>query len=263
MFSRVAGNFQVPARAVQPRPTHDLEPLDPDAQVTNPVRRALEKTIRRVRSRLAAVRNRHVPAQQEPDPDTANRLAADANAVAGELDELQQQRVDTPTHVRSRRLVGAGQAGRPAGCRAAVHGRGRIACWDQPSPRVADLRRQHHVGACADTCGYSRSSKRVFSCDRMHRSGTQRAVANRLRDLAILRSGSETGGTLYVAHARGQRQVGLAVCECRRKVQSTVEAAPCYQVRESCAMADSAGFKRERLRHIRSFRRKSTRQQLD
>ena len=82
-------------------PTHDLEPLDPDAQVVNPVRRALEKTIRRVRSRLAAVRNRLVPAQQEPDPDTANRLAADANAVAGELDELQQQRVDTPTHVRA------------------------------------------------------------------------------------------------------------------------------------------------------------------
>ena len=82
-------------------PSHDLEPLDPDAQVVNPVRRALEKTIRRVRSRLAAVRNRLVPAQQEPDPDTANRLAADAKALAGELDELQQQRVDTPTHVRA------------------------------------------------------------------------------------------------------------------------------------------------------------------
>jgi hypothetical protein len=82
-------------------PTHDLEPLDPDAQVVNPVRRALEKTIRRVRSRLAAVRNRLVPAQQEPDSDTANRLEADAKALAGELDELQQQRVDTPTHVRA------------------------------------------------------------------------------------------------------------------------------------------------------------------
>ena len=82
-------------------PTHDLEPLDPDAQVVNPVRRALEKTIGRVRSRLAAVRNRLVPAQQEPDPDTANRLDADAKALAGELDELQQQRVDTPTHVRA------------------------------------------------------------------------------------------------------------------------------------------------------------------
>ena len=66
-------------------PTHDLEPLDPDAQVVNPVRRALEKTIRRVRSRLAAVRNRLVPAQQEPDPDTANRLAADAKALAANL----------------------------------------------------------------------------------------------------------------------------------------------------------------------------------
>ena len=85
-------------------PTHDLEPLDPDAAVVNPVRRALEKTIRRVRSRLAAVRNRLVPAQQEPDSDTANRLEADAKALAGELDELQQQRVDTPTHVRAGNL---------------------------------------------------------------------------------------------------------------------------------------------------------------
>ena len=82
-------------------PTHDLEPLDPDAQVVNPVRRALEKTIRRVRSRLAAVRNRLVPALQEPDPDTANRLEADAKVLAGELEELKQQRLDTPTHVRA------------------------------------------------------------------------------------------------------------------------------------------------------------------
>ena len=55
------------------------------------MRRALEKTIRRVRSRLAAVQSSR--AQQEPDPDTG-RLAADAKAVAGELDELQQQRVN-------------------------------------------------------------------------------------------------------------------------------------------------------------------------
>ena len=37
-------------------PTHDLEPLDPDAQVVNPVRRALEKTIRRVSSSSASTR---------------------------------------------------------------------------------------------------------------------------------------------------------------------------------------------------------------
>ena len=85
-------------------PTHDLEPLDPDAAVVNPVRRALEKTIRRLRSRLAAVRNRLVPAQQEPDSNTANRLEADAKALAGELDQLKQQRVDTPTHVRAGNL---------------------------------------------------------------------------------------------------------------------------------------------------------------
>ena len=46
-------------------PTHDLDPLDPDAQVVNPVRRALDKTIRRVRSRLAAAGNRLANALQE------------------------------------------------------------------------------------------------------------------------------------------------------------------------------------------------------
>ena len=82
-------------------PTHDLEPLDPDAQVVNPVRRALEKTIRRVRSRLATARNRLAEALQEHDRDTATRLQADANALAAELDQLTQQRADSPTHVRA------------------------------------------------------------------------------------------------------------------------------------------------------------------
>ena len=82
-------------------PTHDLEPLDPDAQVVNPVRRALEKTIRRVRSRLATARNRLAEALQEHHRDTATRLDADANALAAELDQLKQQRAHTLTHVRA------------------------------------------------------------------------------------------------------------------------------------------------------------------
>ena len=82
-------------------PTHDLDPVDPDAQVVNPVRRALDKTIRRVRSRLAAARNRLAKALQERHQDTATRLEADAKAVAAELDELKQERADTPTHVRA------------------------------------------------------------------------------------------------------------------------------------------------------------------
>ena len=82
-------------------PTHDLEPLDPDAQVVNPVRRALEKTIRRLRSRLATARNRLAEALQEHHRDTATRLQADANALAAELDQLTQQRADSPTHVRA------------------------------------------------------------------------------------------------------------------------------------------------------------------
>ena len=63
--------------------------------------RALDKTIRRVRSRLAAARNRLAKALQEHNRNTATRLEADAKAVAGELDELKQQRADTPTHVRA------------------------------------------------------------------------------------------------------------------------------------------------------------------
>ena len=82
-------------------PTHDLEPLDPDAQVVNPVRRALEKTIRRLRSRLATARNRLAEALQEHHRDTATRLQADANALAAELDQLTQQRADSLTHVRA------------------------------------------------------------------------------------------------------------------------------------------------------------------
>ena len=82
-------------------PGHDREPLDPDAQVVNPVRRALEKTIRRVRSRLAAVRNRIAEALQAQHRDTATRLEADAHALAAELDELKQERSDTPAHVRA------------------------------------------------------------------------------------------------------------------------------------------------------------------
>ena len=82
-------------------PTHDLAPLDPDAQVVNPVRRALEKTIRQVRSRLATARNRLAEALQEHHQDTATRLQAAANALAAELDQLTQQRADTPTHVRA------------------------------------------------------------------------------------------------------------------------------------------------------------------
>ena len=148
-------------------PTHDLAPLDPEAQVVNPVRRALEKTIRRVRSRLAAARNRLAVALQEPHQDTATRLEADAQALDERLEALKRERADTPDPCPRRRPAGAGQAGRPAGWRAPVHGRGaddRLARPDphdgardqcpgqetecpQPAARVADLRRQHHSRA--------------------------------------------------------------------------------------------------------------------
>ena len=82
-------------------PNHDLQPLAPDTQVVNPVRRALEKTIRRVRSRLATARNRLAEALQQQRRDTATGLQDDANALAAQLDALKQQRAHTPTHVRA------------------------------------------------------------------------------------------------------------------------------------------------------------------
>ena len=82
-------------------PSHDLQPLDPTAQVVNPVRRALDKTIRRVRSRLAAARNRLAEALQADHQDRATGLEADAQTLVAELDELKQQRSATPTHVRA------------------------------------------------------------------------------------------------------------------------------------------------------------------
>ena len=161
-------------------PTHDLEPLDPDAQVVNPVRRALEKTIRRVRSRLATARNRLAEALQQHHRDTATRLQADANALAAELDQLKQQRAHTSHPCPRRRPAGAGQAGRPAGWRAPVPGRGahdRLSRGDpddgaghhhpgqetecpQAAARVAHLRRQHHPGACQGNSAHPASRPR-------------------------------------------------------------------------------------------------------
>ena len=82
-------------------PTHDLAPLDSDTQVVNPVRRALDKTIRQARSRLAAARNLLAVALKQHRRDTATRLEADAQALDERLDGLKQERTDTPTHVRA------------------------------------------------------------------------------------------------------------------------------------------------------------------
>ena len=195
-------------------PTHDLAPLDPDAQVVNPVRRALEKTIRRLRSRLATARNRLAEALQEHHRDTATRLEADANALAAELDQLKQQRAHTLTHVRAGDLPGAGQAGRPAGWRAPVHRRGahdRLSRGDpddgaghhhpgqetecpQAAARVAHLRRQYHPGACQRNSAHPASRPRLRRLRPHARSPGRRTQCNphhlsRHRSQARLRVG--------------------------------------------------------------------------
>ena len=90
-------------------PTHDLDPIDPDAQVVNPVRRALEKTIRRVRSRLC---NRLAVALKEPNRDTTTRLEADAHGRTTRGTQAGAGRHPDPCP--RRRPLGAGPAGRPS-----------------------------------------------------------------------------------------------------------------------------------------------------
>ena len=102
-------------------PSHDLAPLDPDAQVVNPVRRALEKTIRRLRSRLATARNRLAEALQNTTGTPPPALRLTASRSAAELDHSSSSVLHTLTHVRAERPAGFQvQAGRPAGCKAPV-----------------------------------------------------------------------------------------------------------------------------------------------
>ena len=78
-------------------PGHDLAPLDPDAQVVNPGAAPSKRPSGR--SAAAWQRPAMAVALQE-HRDTATRLEADATALAA-LDQLKQQRADTPTHVRA------------------------------------------------------------------------------------------------------------------------------------------------------------------
>ena len=56
---------------------------------------------RRYSSGSSKARNRLAEARQEHRRDSATRLEADAKELATELDQLKQQRADTPTHVRA------------------------------------------------------------------------------------------------------------------------------------------------------------------
>ena len=77
-------------------PVHRLEPLDPEATTVNPLRRNLEKLIRRARARLASVYHRIAKAR---DPDTAARHHREADDLDREIEVLKTQRKDLPTHV--------------------------------------------------------------------------------------------------------------------------------------------------------------------
>ena len=85
-------------------PTHDLEPVDPNAKVVNPARRTLEKTITRIRSRLAAVRNRIAEMAKTANTKRTAELQARADTLDQEIGTLKQEREQRPNHVAARDL---------------------------------------------------------------------------------------------------------------------------------------------------------------
>ena len=79
-------------------PTHDLTPLDPDAQVVNPVPRP-RKDHQAGPQPLGSGRQSPRRSAEEHHQDTATRLEADAQALE-RLDALKRERADTPTQAR-------------------------------------------------------------------------------------------------------------------------------------------------------------------
>ena len=70
-------------------PTHALGPVDPDAQVVNPVRREIEKNIRRLRSRTggmhARVRRAREPQERQSELAGPDRFMDDFKATGKSL----------------------------------------------------------------------------------------------------------------------------------------------------------------------------------
>ena len=78
-------------------PTHGLKPADPEARVVNPVRREVEKVIRRLRSRIAGMHGRIARARK---PREREKRQAELAELDREIEELKATRKSLPTHVR-------------------------------------------------------------------------------------------------------------------------------------------------------------------
>ena len=78
-------------------PTHVLKPADPEARVVNPVRREVEKVIRRLRSRIAGMHGRIARARK---PREREKRQAELAQLDREIEDLKATRKSLPTHVR-------------------------------------------------------------------------------------------------------------------------------------------------------------------
>ncbi len=80
-------------------PTHELEPLDPDTMVVNPLRRAYDKAIRSAERRLARLRNRIAGAARKKRPKA--QLRREVSDLEGALEIARASRRNVPKHCRA------------------------------------------------------------------------------------------------------------------------------------------------------------------
>ncbi len=80
-------------------PTHELEPLDPDTMVVNPLRRAYDKAIRSAERRLASLRNRIAGAARKKRPKA--QLRREVSDLEGALEIARASRRNVPKHCRA------------------------------------------------------------------------------------------------------------------------------------------------------------------
>ncbi len=86
-------------------PTRVLKPADPEARVVNPVRREVEKVIRRLRSRIAGMHGRIARARK---PRKREKRQAELAELDREVEELKATRNSLPTHIRVAELPETG-----------------------------------------------------------------------------------------------------------------------------------------------------------
>lgn len=108
MFSRWSHeNFFRYARAefgLDTLPSHGLEPLDGEQMVVNPLRRALDRSLNRLRARQGALRQREGRARAAGQSARVGALQAEGRQLDLAIEELMRQRKALPTHLRADEL---------------------------------------------------------------------------------------------------------------------------------------------------------------